>query len=170
MTEEKKKKKKSYDTRVKFLVRKGLLPDIYRKQIHRSLISKWKREADDKYVGYELNNNNIPEVYELMKKISEDEKMQRALKTFYKITKTFEDIIGSGREYVNILRKEKTRVVRIVEGAKDNLGIKKAIEKTSELVGSFRPIRKVSICGNCGLKDEKITDKCPTCKSPYILA
>ena len=52
----------------------------------------------------------------------------------------------------------------------DTAGIKKAIEKTSELVGSFRPIRKVSICGNCGLKDEKITDKCPTCKSPYILA
>ncbi len=128
MTEEKKKKKKSYDTRVKFLVRKGLLPDIYRKQIHRSLISKWRREADDKYVGYELNDNNIPEVYELMKKVSEDEKMQRALKTFYKITKTFKDIIGSGREYVNILRKEKTRVVRIVEGAKDNLGIKKAID------------------------------------------
>ena len=52
----------------------------------------------------------------------------------------------------------------------DTAGIKKAIEKTGELVGSFRPIRKVSICGNCGLKDEKITDKCPTCKSPYILA
>ena len=52
----------------------------------------------------------------------------------------------------------------------DTTGIKKAIEKASELVGSFRPIRKVSICGNCGLKDEKITDKCPTCKSPYILA
>ena len=52
----------------------------------------------------------------------------------------------------------------------DTAGIKKAIEKTSDLVGSFRPIRKVPICGNCGLKDEKITDKCPTCKSPYILA
>ena len=52
----------------------------------------------------------------------------------------------------------------------DTAGIKKAIEKASELVGSFRPIRKVPICGNCGLKDEKIADKCPTCKSPYILA
>jgi len=52
----------------------------------------------------------------------------------------------------------------------DVAGIKKAIEKTSELVSSFRPIRKVHICSNCGLKEEKITDKCPTCKSPYILA
>jgi ribonucleoside-triphosphate reductase len=52
----------------------------------------------------------------------------------------------------------------------DTSKIKKAIERTSELVGSFRPFRKVPICGNCGLKDEKIGDKCPTCKSPYILA
>ena len=52
----------------------------------------------------------------------------------------------------------------------DTSGIKKAIEKASELVSSFRPIRKVHICSNCGLKEEKITDKCPTCKSPYILA
>ena len=52
----------------------------------------------------------------------------------------------------------------------DVAGIKRAIEKTSELVSSFRPIRKVHICSNCGLKEEKLTDKCPTCKSPYILA
>jgi len=52
----------------------------------------------------------------------------------------------------------------------DTAGIKKAIEKASELVSLFRPIRKVHICSNCGIKEEKITDKCPTCKSPYILA
>ncbi len=52
----------------------------------------------------------------------------------------------------------------------DTAGIKKAIEKTSELIGSFRPVRKVLICSNCGLKETKITDKCPSCKSPYILA
>jgi hypothetical protein len=47
--------RKSYDTRVKYLVRAGLLPDIYRKQIHRSLIWKWERESKEKYVGCELN-------------------------------------------------------------------------------------------------------------------
>jgi len=52
----------------------------------------------------------------------------------------------------------------------DSSGIKKAIEKASDLLGSFRPIRKVPICSNCGLKEEKITEKCPVCKSPYILA
>jgi len=52
----------------------------------------------------------------------------------------------------------------------DSSGIKKAIEKAGDLLGSFRPIRKVSICSNCGLKEEKITEKCPVCKSPYVLA
>ena len=52
----------------------------------------------------------------------------------------------------------------------DSSGIKKVIEKAGDLLGSFRPVRKVPICSNCGLKEEKIAEKCPVCKSPYILA
>ncbi|MBM2852596.1 MAG: ArsR family transcriptional regulator [Candidatus Nitrosotenuis sp.] len=48
--------------------------------------------------------------------------------------------------------------------------IKKSIEKAGELVGSFRPLKEVPICGNCGFKDEKLFDKCPLCKSPYIVS
>lgn len=51
----------------------------------------------------------------------------------------------------------------------DSSGIKKAIEKAGDLLNSFRPARKVPICSNCGLKEEKISEKCPVCKSPYIL-
>jgi ribonucleoside-triphosphate reductase (formate) len=47
--------------------------------------------------------------------------------------------------------------------------IKKGLEKAADLVGTFRPNKDVPICGNCGFKDEKLSDKCPTCKSPYIL-
>ena len=45
----------------------------------------------------------------------------------------------------------------------------KVIEKTSSLISSFKPVMKVPICGNCGLKDEKLADKCPVCKSPFII-
>jgi ribonucleoside-triphosphate reductase len=48
--------------------------------------------------------------------------------------------------------------------------IKKAVEKAGDLVGSFRPTKEVPICGNCGFKDEKLFDKCPVCKSPYIIS
>jgi len=47
--------------------------------------------------------------------------------------------------------------------------IKKSIEKTSELVPSFKLMRKTPICGECGFKDEPFEDKCPKCKSPYVV-
>ena len=47
--------------------------------------------------------------------------------------------------------------------------IKTIIEKASSLISSFKLIKHVSICGNCGYKNEKLADKCPTCKSQYIL-
>lgn len=47
--------------------------------------------------------------------------------------------------------------------------IKQAIEKTSTLTNSFKPTKKVPICGECGYKDEKLSDKCAKCKSPYII-
>jgi ribonucleoside-triphosphate reductase (formate) len=47
--------------------------------------------------------------------------------------------------------------------------IQSTIEKTALLTSSFKAIKEVSICGECGYKDEKLGDKCPKCKSPYIL-
>ena len=59
-------------------------------------------------------------------------------------------------------------ILKIDDDAKI-VDIKKSIEKTSELTNSFKPVRNISICGECGFKDEPITDKCPKCKSPYIV-
>lgn len=47
--------------------------------------------------------------------------------------------------------------------------IKGAIEKAAALLQSFVPVKKVPICGGCGFKDAKLEDKCPACKSPYII-
>jgi len=58
--------------------------------------------------------------------------------------------------------------LNIPKGTKAN-EVKKVIEKTSSLISSFKPVMKVPICGNCGLKDEKLVDKCPVCKSPFII-
>jgi hypothetical protein len=77
-------KRQSYDTRVKYLVRKGLLPQQYQTQIHRSLISKWKREPEEKYIGYELNTD-MEELYQMIKLVSENEQIKKALRSFYRI-------------------------------------------------------------------------------------
>ena len=47
--------------------------------------------------------------------------------------------------------------------------IKKSIEKTAQLTSSFKPVRLTAICGECGFKDEPFEDKCPKCKSPYVV-
>jgi len=47
--------------------------------------------------------------------------------------------------------------------------IKKSIEKASALIPSFKPVKKIAICGECGFKDELFEDKCPKCKSPYVV-
>ena len=47
--------------------------------------------------------------------------------------------------------------------------IKSIIEHASSLISSFRPIKHVAVCGNCGYKDEKLTDKCTSCKSQFII-
>lgn len=55
------------------------------------------------------------------------------------------------------------------ESSSDSVEIKKSIEKLAELTGSFKPIKNVYICGECGYKDQKLSEKCPKCKSPYII-
>ena len=47
--------------------------------------------------------------------------------------------------------------------------IKKSIEKAAELVPTFKPVKSVPICSECGFKDAYFEDKCPKCKSPYII-
>lgn len=47
--------------------------------------------------------------------------------------------------------------------------IKKSIEKAAELTSSFKPVKKVALCGECGFKDEPFADKCPKCKSSYVI-
>ena len=47
--------------------------------------------------------------------------------------------------------------------------IKKVIEKAASITNSFKPIMQVPTCGNCGFKDAKLAEKCPNCKSTYII-
>ena len=47
--------------------------------------------------------------------------------------------------------------------------IKQYIEKAADLVPLFKPIKKVPTCGECGFKDGLFEEKCPRCKSPYLI-
>jgi len=58
--------------------------------------------------------------------------------------------------------------ITIPKGTKAD-DIKKVIEKGASITSSFKPVIQVSICANCGFKDEKLATKCPACKSTYII-
>ena len=58
--------------------------------------------------------------------------------------------------------------LKISEGTKVTQ-IKKLIEKACSVIDSFKPVIKIPVCGNCGFKGEKLVDKCPTCKSSFII-
>lgn len=103
------------------------MPDVYRRRIHPSLVSKWKRESPEKYTGYELNDN-IEELYELMKKFSEDQRMQRTLRAFYRINKTLKDIIGTRKDYLKRIREFKYEIVDAIQRGKKSIGIKRGIK------------------------------------------
>lgn len=47
--------------------------------------------------------------------------------------------------------------------------VKEAIEKAASLLPSFCPVAEVPLCGDCGFKGDGFAEKCPKCKSSYIL-
>ncbi len=148
-------KRKTYDTRVKYLVKQGLLPDVYRKQIHRSLISKWKKLSAENFVGYELNGD-LDKLYDLMKNVSNDQTMQKALRSFYRINKTLKDIIGTGKEYSKKIKEHKYQIVDAVSRCKNTIGIGKAIKLVGISKSTFRTWSMEAFF-NCG---QSITKLC----------
>ena len=61
-------------------------------------------------------------------------------------------------------------MVRLEAGAlRSPEEIRPAIEKFSALLPSFMPVVRVPICGACGYKDATISERCPRCRSPYII-
>ena len=58
--------------------------------------------------------------------------------------------------------------LKIPEGTKV-AQIRKLIEKSCGIIDSFKPVIKIPICANCGFKGEKLAEKCPICKSSYII-
>lgn len=129
--------RRSYDTRLKYLARENLLPEMYRKNIHRSLICKWKQEPKEKYVGYELNAN-ISELYDLMKVVSEDQRLQKAVRGVYRIQTTLKNIIGTGSAYINKLKEHKADVVNAIERASQTISITKACKLIGIGKSTFR--------------------------------
>lgn len=129
--------RKSYDTKLKYLAKQGLLPESYKRQIPRSLICKWKQEPMEKYVGYELNQN-IDQLYELMKVVAEDQRLQKGIRSLIRIQKNLRDIIGKSQEYTSKLKGHKEQVVNAIKRAGEAITIEKATRLMGISQSTFR--------------------------------
>lgn len=146
-------KRRVYDTKLKYLARKGLLPESYKKIIHRSLICKWKQEPVEKYTGYELNEN-IEQLYDVMKIVSENELLQKGLRCMIRIQKTLKDIIGTGKEYTSKLKEHKTEVVKTINRVGETITIELACRLMGLGMSIFRgwAMETYFKCNNSALK------------------
>lgn len=78
-------------------------------------------------MGYELNDN-IEGLYELMKKISEDQRLLRTIRAFYRINKTLKDIIGTVNDYIKRIKEIKHQIVETIQRGKKIIGIQRGIK------------------------------------------
>jgi putative transposase len=63
-----------------------------------------------------------------MKKFSADEKMQKVVRSYYRINKTLKDIIDSDGDYLKKIKQHKYKVVDAINRAKKTIGIKRGIK------------------------------------------
>ena len=146
-------KRKTYDTKLKYLARQGLLPESYKKFIHRSLICKWKQEPVDKYIGYELNEN-IEQLYDIMKVVAENSTLQKGFRGMLRVQKTLKDIIGKGKQYTQKLKQHKTEVVKTIQRVGETITIEKACKLMGLGISTFRiwAMENYFKCNNSVLK------------------
>jgi len=146
-------KRKSYDTRIKYLARYGLLPEKYKREIHRSLICKWKQEPKSKYVGFELNED-ISELYDVMKIVAEDDRLRKGIKAVYRINLTLKNLLSKKETLISQYKQNKDEIINQIQRAGTNITINKACRLVGISVSTYRTWAKEAYykCNNSLLK------------------
>ena len=109
---------KSYHTILKQLANKDHLPEMYRNQIDRATLWRWKQEPDDKYTGKELSNI---EVYENFINRTEAQKIMR---TYLKVAFAFAAILDKAERIYHMLKQNLSTFVLAVEKYRKNISLK----------------------------------------------
>ena len=114
----------SYHTTLKELVHFDLLPVKYTGKIPRTNIHRWKKEAVDRYIGSEINaiaDNHT----ELIRTLNQYPRMFYA---YGRLVKTLHQIVATGQEYQNLLRRSKEKIVEAVLKTKDIVSLSSAVQ------------------------------------------
>ena len=119
----------SYDTAVKHLFRLGLQEVVGAEliaTIPRSNTYRWRNEADDKYVGCELNDIATVKL-EQLQAFARDQRAQQVFAAYDGLRTTLSSILHNAKQYHHTLREQKERIVHAIEGAGKTISVAKAV-------------------------------------------
>jgi len=123
--------RKSWDTSIKHITRNGLLNDVLTSDqvetIPRSNISRWKKEAENKYSFCEINDI-IKEEIELIKRLNQSSKIKRINQSYFKLADTFHEVISKVKGMKSLIKEQKELVINTIEYVKDSIPIEKALK------------------------------------------
>lgn len=121
--------RRSYDTSVKHLVRLGcesmIQPELFQ-TIPKTNISRWRREKEDKYVGFELNGI-AQEKLELIQQFAEAKNFQRVFIAYGRLQHIFKSVVTSASNFKQTVRKSREKIVEVVQRVSPVIGVKNAI-------------------------------------------
>lgn len=123
--------RKSWDTSLKHIVRNGLLQDILSSEqiatIPNSNISRWKHEAEDKYMHSDINQL-IKEEVDLIRRMNQSSKIKQLVSGYFKLFDTFHYIISEVKGINPLLKKHKDLIVNTIENSKGIVSITHALK------------------------------------------
>ena len=131
------------------------------------MISITESDGSDRFVSLDEEKYGKDSIL----KITDDETYSRGITldggTLTELTAKSAEIVECNK-ITKILNGGLLVPLKIPEGTKV-AQIRKLIEKSCGIIDSFKPVIKIPVCGNCGFKGEKLVDKCPTCKSTFVI-
>lgn len=140
--------RQSWDTCIKHLARHGVLQDVLTLQqmntIPRSNLSRWKKEADDKYSFCEINAV-VNEEIELIRRLNQSSKIKRINQSYFVLADTFHEVISKVKGVKQLLKNQKELIVNTIESVKSSIPIDKALKVFNISRSTFENYKSIVI-------------------------
>ncbi|MBY0432552.1 MAG: hypothetical protein K2U26_00415 [Cyclobacteriaceae bacterium] len=127
----------SYHTSIKYLVRENLLAKEICDRIPRTNMWRWKKEASDKYVCFDLNLTGTQD-FDLVRSFAQNKKARRIYSAYVRLARFYRELTHSIPEFQRHVRKWKMQVVRIIDRVKESIGLARVLRFFNISVYTFR--------------------------------
>jgi putative transposase len=128
----------SYHTRLKSLVRQGLLPNELLAQIPRTNLHRWRNEAENKYHSFSLTSNQPFHSSENLSADRQDKKAKREFFAYVRLSKFLTSLIHSIPAFQRKVKEHSKQVLALIQRVRNTIGLKRALRFFNISVQTFR--------------------------------